>query len=280
MPPLVLYHGGCNDGFCAAWVYRRHVDPTAEFRPLQYNTDPPEVDGRAVIMLDFAYGRGAMLALRGRAASLVVLDHHQTSAGELEGLEGCHFDANKSAARLTWEHFFDPRVQGSRATVPWLVAYTEDRDLWRWALPHSRAVNAALSSYSRRFNVWDDLARRGPEDLVAEGQAILRYQEQIIRPRVRHHAWTRIAGNRVPVANATFLTSEIGEELAAGQCFAAVFFLTADNRVVYNLRSRADGLDVGAIARQYGGGGHRHAAAFTIEAVLPMEPMEEPTDSW
>jgi oligoribonuclease NrnB/cAMP/cGMP phosphodiesterase (DHH superfamily) len=280
MPPLVLYHGGCNDGFCAAWVYRRQVDPAAEFRPLQFNTDPPDVDGRIVIMLDFAYERPTMLALRARAASLVVLDHHETTARELAGLGGCRFDPTRSAARLTWEFFFDPRVQGSLTRVPWLVAYTEDRDLWRWALPHSRAVNAALSSYPRQFQVWDDLARREPEDLVAEGQAILRYQEQIIWPRVRHHAWTRIGGHRVPVTNATVLTSEIGEALAREHAFAAVFFFTADNRVVYNLRSSADGLDVGAIARQYGGGGHRHAAGFTIEAVLPMEAVEEPPEAW
>lgn len=279
MRPLVLFHGGCNDGFCAAWVYRRYVNPQAEFRSVQYNFPPPPLAGRQVIILDFCYDRQTLVTLREQAASLLVLDHHQTAARDLTGLNFCIFDQSKSAARLTWEYFFDPQQQGSRESVPWLVAYTEDRDLWRWTLPHSKAVNAALSSYPRRFEVWDELARRRPEDLAQEGQAILRYQYQLIRPRLKNHGWTTIANVRVPIANATFLISEIGNALAVNQPFAAVFFVTPNNQVVYNLRSQGEkGLDVGEIARQYGGGGHRHAAAFTLNALLPMEgpsPAEE-----
>lgn len=276
MRTLVLFHGGCSDGFCAAWVYRRNVDPAAEFRSVQYNVLPPPVAGRPVVLLDFAYDRSTTMALREQAASLILLDHHETAARELAGLEFCVFDQGKSAARMTWEHFFDPQQQGSLSAVPWLVAYTEDRDLWRWALPDSKAVNAALSSYPRRFEIWDELAARGPEELAVEGRAILRYQHQLIRPRVRNHGWTTIANVRVPVTNATFLTSEIGNALSQDQPFAAVFFITPENRVVYNLRSQGEeGMDVGAIAKQYGGGGHRNAAAFTVEAILPMEQTAE-----
>jgi len=51
-----------------------------------------------------------------------------------------------------------------------------------------------------------------------------------------------------------------------------VFFIRPDSKVVYNLRSKGDeAADVGRIARTYGGGGHKHAAAFTLETMLPME---------
>lgn len=33
--PLVIYHGGCWDGFCAAWLFRKAF-PDAEFFPAQY----------------------------------------------------------------------------------------------------------------------------------------------------------------------------------------------------------------------------------------------------
>ena len=277
MRPLVLFHGGCNDGFCAAWIYRRHVTPQAEFKAVQYNFDPPSVTERQVVILDFSYPRATLLHMREQASSLLVIDHHQTAERDLQGLDFCVFAHDKSAARITWEHFFDPQQQSSLEDVPWLVAYTEDKDLWKWELPASRAINAALSSYTRRFEIWDEIARRGPDELTVEGKAILRFQHKLIRPRVKNHGWTTIANVRVPVTNATFLTSEIGNALAEGHPFAAVFFITPENRAVYNLRSRGEeGMDVGEIARQYGGGGHRNAAAFTLDSLLPLESRNTP----
>jgi len=273
MKALVLFHGGCNDGFCAAWVYRRYVDPQADFKAVQYNSPPPLVQGRDVVILDFSYPRDTLLAMREQTASLLVLDHHQTSEKELEGLDFCVFDRGKSAARMTWEYFLNLQLRGTDDPVPWLVVYTEDRDLWRWKQPGSKAVNAALSSYSRSFEVWDKIARRGPEELATEGRAILRYQHRLIHPRVKNHGWATIANVRVPIVNATCLVSEIGNALAEGHPFAAVFFVKPDRQVVYNLRSRGEqGLDVSEIARQYGGGGHRHAAAFTLDSLLNIEP--------
>ena len=272
MKPLVLFHGGCNDGFCAAWIYRRYVNPQAEFKAVQYNTDPPATAGRDVVILDFSYERMQLMEMHDHARSLLVLDHHETAADALAGLDYCVFAEGKSGARMTWEYFFDPRSQVSADDVHWLVDYTEDRDLWRWTLPDSKAVNAALASYPRDFAVWDEIAGRGPQALAVEGQAILRFQHRLIRPRVRYHGWATISGFRVPITNATFLTSEIGNALAEGHPFSAVFFVRPDSKVVYNLRSKGEAAaDVGRIARDYGGGGHKHAAAFTLETMLPME---------
>jgi nanoRNase/pAp phosphatase (c-di-AMP/oligoRNAs hydrolase) len=42
------------------------------------------------------------------------------------------------------------------------------------------------------------------------------------------------------------------------------------------MRSRADGMDVGAIAASFGGGGHTHAAGFSVpleaDGALPANP--------
>jgi len=279
MKPLVLYHASCSDGFCAAWIYRRYVCGDAEFRAVQYGSPPPSVAQRDVVILDFSYPRPLLLEMRSRAHSLWVLDHHQTAAAELEGLDFCVFDLGKSGARLAWEHFskMDPSAAGQ---VHWLVDYTEDKDLWQWKLPDSRAVNAAIGSYPRVFGVWDKMAQRVPKELVVEGAAILRFQDRLIRPRVKNHAWATIGGYRVPVTNSTCLSSEIGNALAEGHPFAAVFFVTSDSRAVYNLRSNnKDGVDVGEIARQYGGGGHKNAASFIVDALIPMEAAGEQEES-
>ena len=88
--PLVLYHAGCADGFCAAWVYWRQ-NPTAEFIPVQYGEDPPPqaFQGRDVLIFDFSYRRHVLLAIKERAKSVLVLDHHKTAKAELESLDFC-----------------------------------------------------------------------------------------------------------------------------------------------------------------------------------------------
>ena len=273
--PLILYHASCSDGFCAAWLYRRHVNPQCEFRAVQYGSPAPPVEDRDVLILDFSYDRTQLLEMKEKSRSLLVLDHHQTAEAELRGLDFCVFDLEKSGARLTWEYFFDPFADGSIDHPHWLVDYTEDKDLWRWKLNDSKAVNAAIASYPRLFHIWDKIAGRKPADLAVEGKAILRFQDRLIRPRVKNHGWSVIGGHRVPVTNSTCLSSEIGNALAQKHPFAAVFFITSDNRVVYNLRStREEGLDVAEIARQYGGGGHKNAAGFMLDTMLPLEADE------
>ena len=57
--PLVLFHAGCNDGTCAAWVARQALtDP--ECVPVQYGQDPPAAafdKDRKLYVLDFGYPR-------------------------------------------------------------------------------------------------------------------------------------------------------------------------------------------------------------------------------
>jgi nanoRNase/pAp phosphatase (c-di-AMP/oligoRNAs hydrolase) len=63
----------------------------------------------------------------------------------------------------------------------------------------------------------------------------------------------------VPVVNLPYMmASEAANRLAEGEPFAAAYFDRADARV-FSLRSRGD---VSAIAKAYGGGGHRNAAGF------------------
>lgn len=269
MRTIVIYHGGnCFDGFCAAWVLSK-VCPDAEFVPANYGDSPPDVTGANVIVADFSYKRLVMLDLiRQTRGNLVVLDHHKTAEAELKGIEAeCYrdtldrlptvvFDMNKSGGRLAWEWV---NVTGS---APWLVDYTEDRDLWRWALPHSREINAALRSYPMSFDCWDGLACRRAADLVTEGEAILRCERQTVDSHVRNATEIDIGGHRVLAVNATTLTSEIAGALAADRPFGACWFDRGDGRRVWSLRSRAGGVDVSEVATRFGGGGHRGAAGF------------------
>ena len=286
MKTLVIYHAGCWDGFCAAWLFHLAF-PDAEFHAAHYGTEPPDVAGKHVYLVDFSYKRPVMQEIIEAADGVAVLDHHKTAEAELSGLETERewrwvpliiFDMEKSGGRLAWEYLYGRRLLPdellatshsgySLGVAPWLVDYTEDRDLWRWKLPASKEINAALRSYDLAFDLWDMLSGVGKSEdgrvsLAREGAAILRQQNQIVNEHVRHAREVELDGHKVLSVNATVFFSEIAGELAKDRPFGVCYFDRGDGVRQYSLRSRDDGIDVSEIAKRHGGGGHRNASGY------------------
>jgi oligoribonuclease NrnB/cAMP/cGMP phosphodiesterase (DHH superfamily) len=258
----VLYHGNCADGFGAAWAAWKCFGDAAQYRPVQYGSPLPEIaDGSEVFILDFSYPRATLDALAARC-DLHVLDHHKTAAAALASAPYARFDMDKSGAVLTWE-----ALHGT--PVPLLLQYVQDRDLWRWALPDSREVSAALWAYPMEFALWDQVATAiedyGISDLVLEGCAIRRYMEQQTAMICDQSRLEPVGGWTVPVVNATSLWSEVGEELLRrypDAAFAASYYDLGNGLRKWSLRSEDHREDVSAVAKAQGGGGHRNAAGF------------------
>ena len=303
MRPLCIYHGNCQDGFTAAWAVWKALgqhapgEAAVELLAATYQDAPPKVKGRDVILVDFSYKRDVIVKLAGQARSLVILDHHKSAAEDLSEMPKLQpgatwagfqagvqagrdeqtnggncaalFDLERSGARIAWE-FFVPQQP-----VPTLVQYVEDRDLWRFALPRSREIAANLFSYEYTLANWENAywALQGGRvrEWMSAGAAIERKHHKDIAELV---ATTRrrmtIGGHEVWVANLPHtLTSDAANLMAAdtgngGEPFAACYWDTPQGRV-FSLRSRPDGADVAEIAKQYGGGGHKHAAGFRVK---------------
>lgn len=282
MRHLCIYHGNCFDGFTAAWIYRRWFsgsaeDETLEFHPGIYGEIPPmtKIMGSDVTILDFSYKRDLMEAIAEASSSLLILDHHKTAEAELVGLEAMfgdrfhgkvrvEFDMHRSGAGMAWDYFF-PAERRLK-----FVDYVEDRDLWRFALPHSREIHSAIASYPFNFEQYDLLTawaetEGGLQALVNMGETIERKHWQDIRALLPVVTRTMVlGGHRVPVANMPItMTSDAGHLLAEAQPpFAACYWDTPTGRV-FSLRSIGD-FDVSEIAKAYGGGGHKNAAGFEM----------------
>lgn len=260
MRPLVIYHGGCRDGFCAAWVaHRKFAD--ADFHAGYYGQPPPDVDGRDVFVVDFSYPRPLMDEMFRRAKSLLVLDHHKTAEAALVGAPYATFDMERSGAGMAWDHFFpgEPR--------PWLVDYTEDRDLWRWKLPGSREFNGRIAILPFDFAAWTEA--EGRQDGAHEmGEAVIAKTAQYVAEVRKNARRVTFAGRNVPLVNAPQVDiSELLDALAQGEYFAIGWWQRADGVFQYSLRSRGD-FDVSALAKLHGGGGHRNAAGFQSTELL------------
>lgn len=257
--PLVIYHAHCPDGFCAAWAAKK-VHPDAEFVAASHGDPPPAVAGRRVFILDFSYKRPLFESLQAQAAEIVLLDHHKTAYEDLSGLPGVRIELDKSGAKVAWDYFI-----GSR-DYHWLVQYTEDRDLWRWALPKSQEVSAAIASYPKTFAAWDALAARDLSEVMKEGEAILRYKEELVEHYVSGAEEIELDGHKVLAANcgSRNLISDVAGRLAEGRPFGVCWYVYKGKKH-FSLRSREGGLDVAEIAQRRGGGGHARAAGFQEE---------------
>lgn len=293
-PPLVIYHKGCRDGFCAAWVVWRFY-PDAEFYAASYNNPAQDVTdliekiaayprsepgGREVIMVDFSYQLVDMIRIADVAKSLLVLDHHKTAQAALGSPEGkaalnhpntkIVFDMERSGAGLAWDEFFPHIVR------PWLVDYVEDRDLWRFAFDASHAVNAFVGTLRYEFESWNDVSRMSLADAARFGAVVKEKVDQYV---AQVSGLTRIVtfeGYEVPCVNAPHVDiSELLHALAERQpipgdrpsAFSMGWAQHADGRFVYSLRSIGD-FDVSEIAKKYGGGGHKNAAGFKSDTLL------------
>lgn len=283
---LCIYHGGCDDGFGAAWAVRDALGEKVELVAGQYGRDPPDVAGRDVILVDFSYKRPVLDDMAKSARSILILDHHKTAQedlatlprvldridwqGQAEAGIGAMvlFDMDRSGAGIAWD-FFHPGT-----ARPAFINYLEDRDLWRKSLPGSDEFTIALRSYPMEFPVWDALAAAGPGALVEEGKSIQRYYrlrvEEFKRGAYRSLVYFDggLAGTCDAVCMAVnapyFAASEVAGELCEveGVAFGLCYFEGSDGSYYYSLRSRGD-FDVSMVAKSYGGGGgHKNAAGF------------------
>lgn len=283
---ICIYHGKCADGFTSAWAVYKALGEDIEFYPGVYGEAPPDVRDKDVIMVDFSYKRPVLEEMAASARSIIVLDHHKTAAEDLTGFKPpaknwqkhleCMkvavkltkpvvlFDMERSGAGLTWDYFHPSKPR------PNLVQYVEDRDLWKFTLPLSREVNAYIFAWDYSFKNWDFLAASLGDHMdvqrVAEyGAAIERKHHKDVAELVEVCKRRMVIGGReVWGASIPYtLTSDAGNLMARGEPFAVCYWDTPKGRV-FSLRSTQEGEDVSAIAKQYGGGGHKNASGFTV----------------
>ena len=263
---ICIYHGNCADGFTAAWVVKKALPKeNIEFYPGFYQNPPPDVTDKIVYIVDFSYKRPIMEEIVKKAKKVIHIDHHDTAIKDMwdfraENYESLYSKENtESGAMLTWRYFF-PDYE-----VPQMIKHIDDRDRWQFKIDGTREIQANIFSYDYTFENWDMLMSQRIEDQVQQGNAIERKQakdiKELIGVVVRR---MDIGGHNVPVANIPYmLGSDMCHTLAKGEPFAAYYYDKPDRRE-FGLRSEEGGMHVGNVATQFGGGGHEHAAGFSV----------------
>lgn len=278
---VCIYHKNCVDGLFGSAVFMCRFGDTerTELHACQYGDPVPVIEpGKRVFIVDFSFSREELLNLSA-GREVVVYDHHKTAAEEISDLPFVTFDTDRCGSMIAWNALFPDKP------APDILNYVQDRDLWKWELEDSREVSAALRAMVRTpadalrllVRSRNSLVSIVP-DLAKRGRTVLDYQEAAMEKDLERVRMIAFMDYHVPIVNTAHLISETVGKLAENHPFAVGYFDTADDRV-FSLRSRNDGVDVSAIAKRFGGGGHRNAAGFTVAltaihghatAVLPV----------
>lgn len=278
--PLVLMHGQCMDGLVAGYMAWRLMRGRADYQAVRYGEPAPAPEGRAVYILDFSYPVAELVQMALNAKYVVVLDHHKTAVEDLERAQAAgelpenlklRLDVNYAGCRLAGEFF------GNINGAEWIVNYVEDRDLWKFVLPDSREVNAFLAaqcmgrSFEEACEQLEQVRGMPMKMVVGYGTGAQMQIDCYARQVAAEAKRVTFAGYaQIPLVNLPKpCTSEVLHVLTPRALFA-VGWRQEGRNMVFSLRS-AD-FDVAELARTYGGGGHKHAAGFTL-------PFEQ-TDTW
>lgn len=263
---VVLFHGGCKDGFGAAWAARLHFRDTADYIPVYHYKPLPVFQPESEIwFLDYCPRAQQLVELLDAGHQVTILDHHLRPTKEIlasvqhQNLKAV-LDLEQSGAVIAWKHFFP------RRKVPMLLLYVQDRDIWTLKYDETEAVSEALEALFWTFELWTRLVKN-PEDLeqlIRSGSLLVSAKKRVVTRVLERVYFDTISGYEVPVVNSDSHISDVGNAMAKAhpdRAFACVWFQMEDGRRKYCLRSVGD-FDVAAVAERFGGGGHKNAASF------------------
>jgi len=202
-------------------------------------------------------------------ADVTIWDHHITNFEKIKELKTVKitFDKNRCGAKIAWDILVGREY-------PWWLNVIDDRDRWVWLHPFSKELGKYLFS-SFNEEIFDEISNWSKDKIcnaVAEGKQLCAQDDKAINNMIinalkctltvldrtyRVYITTGYAG----------LFSETGHILSSrADCDIAAMWkydLSADEWNI-SLRSTGD-IDVAAVAKQFGGGGHKHAAGFRID---------------
>jgi len=264
---VVLYHNNCSDGFGGAWAAREKFGKSADYIGVIHHESPPMgLNGKDVYIIDFSYPEETTNRLLEEAKSLTLIDHHITSKGITESVPNHVFDNDRSGATLAWQYFFPEKE------VPAYLKYVEDIDLWKFNLPRSEDFLAFSATVPFDFDKLDSVVADFEDEkkrnaFLDRGKNLLEYQNRLIEELINTGQEVTFDGHSAIVVNSPILPSQTGNMIVKRGYEIGIIWSYSNDVIRVSLRSDKDSnVDVGDIAKKYGGGGHKSSAGFVLDS--------------
>lgn len=286
---MIVFHHNDADGRCAAAIVRKWVLSGAciadglgaserlVFVEMGYK-DPAPLEqikrDDTVVIVDFSFKPDDMAAVQAATDEGVIwCDHHKTAEAygyEVPGLRD-FTDKGRSGCELAWEFFFP------NDTTPLVVTLIGDYDSWRLELaPSSFEFYEGLKLFdqSPESMDWEELFESDSRRVQVQsmGCTAIAYRDAYCREicefagyEVDFHWHTCLAVNAYRFGSALF-----GKQFK--DYSICISYIHHGDKYTVSLYSET--VDVGKIAQEYGGGGHKGAAGFVCSTIPWPGPRE------
>jgi uncharacterized protein len=230
-----------------------------------------------VLICDYSYKKEVIEDLLKRVKNLLIIDHHKTAEKDLAEIDDRYkiFDMKHSGAYLTWTYLFGD-------SVPLLIRYIEDRDIWTKKMPFTEEFFSWFSTLPFRFDVYDQYLddEKLIEMIKTRGPVFAELNEYYVKKRAPGAAIKFCEIKKkfylVAYANTYELKSDIGNRILSEYPlidFSVVYSINDyTDSTAFSLRSTDQHVDVSEISTLMGGGGHRNASAVYLNLVSNILP--------
>lgn len=297
----IIYHKQCYDGFTGLFIayLAKVIDKKTNIYPdVPFATNtPPDIKNKDVLIVDVAYKIHILKDIIDNAKSVTFIDHHVSIRDDVMQFVKNDTKDNKKyvkiiynekrcGASLIWKFLF-PKTK-----IPLFIKYVEDNDTGAWKYSKTKPFIFSLGSdynMTPTFNnlrTWRSLLDKIiVEKMCREGFIIKKYHDSLVDSNSKKYSmelfpsqqifkqfpnyFNKVGQYRVAVFCGMDCPSptELGNRiLDTVDCdFVAMWALNMDRKeFVVSLRSR--NIDIGSIAKLFGGGGHKLAGAFSISS--------------
>lgn len=266
MKSIIILHHNDLDGFGSAWSAWKKFGNKADYLAVDFGEPMPAgLKNKEIYILDFSYPEAELKALLENNKKLVLIDHHITSKDKVKILKEYVWDTKHSGCVLSWKYFHPGQK------IPKLIEYVEGIDLFSFKLKNTREITLFLETLPKDFKLWNKVVsgmeNKGKfSEYLKAGRIIAGFMDKIIEIIASNFQDAIFEGKKVSVVNSPIFNSELGGYLLKKiKNPIAVIWSAKNGEIRVSLRSSKQ-VDVSKIAQKYGGGGHKQAAGFYLDA--------------
>jgi nanoRNase/pAp phosphatase (c-di-AMP/oligoRNAs hydrolase) len=269
---ICFYHSADFDGIASAAIVHMKY-PDCRLYGINYGDEIPWhlIEGEEVIICDFSFEpiQEMMFEAKHIAKSLVWIDHHKTSIEEIEEMEGFKVEGIRlvgvAACELTWQYYMDKPVPfGLKLLASWDVHDMEYSD---HIVPFQYGARGIDELYDPTHKIWNILFNdmEWVYKTIRKGHTILQFVEAEHAKVMQLYSFEHDFLNyRAIMVNRGSMNSKAFESVynPAKHDIMLAFSRIPSGEWSVSIYTDKDDIDVGEIAKQQGGGGHKQAAGF------------------
>ena len=268
-----FYHSADLDGHCSGAIIKRKY-PECEMIGINYGQEFPWQtieEGEIVFMVDFSLQPFSLMERLNSRCKLIWIDHHKTAIDAAHGVGFIAYEQSleigKAGCELTWGYIHPER------DMPKGVFLLGRYDVWdlgadKKIMPFQYGMRMEQDTLPGA-DIWDAVFGEHPKYVVNEicvtGKVVLEYQVSQSAKYAKACAFdTEIDGLSAVAMNVGMANSQMFESVFDLEKHEIMMpFVWKDGKWTVSLYTvNETGIDVGLIAKSFGGGGHKQAAGF------------------